>query len=117
MNDPGVDLVLLAVLMGLVTYPARSVPLLAAHVGRLPPMALAYLRLVGPAVLAALAAVNALVVVRTTDAGARDPELRLGIEVVAVVVCAALVAWRRNLLLGIVVAVGGVAVVRWVAGG
>ncbi len=61
-----VELVLLAVLMGAVTYPSRALPLLAPGIERLPRWALAYLRLVGPAVLAALAAVNVMVVDRPT---------------------------------------------------
>jgi branched-subunit amino acid transport protein len=111
MSDPAVDLVLLAVLMAAVTYPWRAGPLLAAHFGRLPAPALSYLRLVGPAVLAALAAVNTMVVVDMTDA-ARHPSLQVGIEWLAVAACTALVAWRRNLLLGIVTAVALVAAVR-----
>ena len=42
--------------MALVTYPSRAVPLLAPGFDRLPPRALEYLRLVGPAVLASIAA-------------------------------------------------------------
>ncbi len=106
------DLVVLAVLMGLVTYPSRALPLLAARTDRLPPIVLAYLRLVGPAVLAALAAVNTLVVVTTLADGTRVPAFHGGIEWLAVGACAALVAWRRNLLFGIVVAVALVAAVR-----
>jgi branched-subunit amino acid transport protein len=106
------DLVVLAVLMGLATYPSRALPLLLAHVGRLPPGVLAYLRLVGPAVLAALAAVNTVVVVRTAADGSRVPAFHVGIEWVAVLACLAIVAWRRNLLLGIVVAMAIVAGVR-----
>ena len=106
------DLVLRAILLGLVTYPARALPLLAARTDRLPPVVLAYLRLVGPAVLAALAAVNTLVVVTTLDDGTRVPAIHVGIEWLAVAACAALVAWRRNLLLGILVAVALVAAVR-----
>ena len=36
----------------------------------------------------------------------------MGIEIVAVLVCAAVTAWRRNLLTGMIVAVGLVALVR-----
>lgn len=106
------DLVLLAVLMGAVTYPSRALPLLVPGIERLPPAALLYLRLVGPAVLASLAAVNTLV--RVDAAG--HPSLGLGVEAVAVIACLALVAWRRNLSLGLVAAVVLVAVVR-AAGG
>lgn len=99
-----VELVGLALLMGLVTYPSRALPLLAPGIERLPPVALEYLRLVGPAVLAALAAVAVMVV--TDEAG--TPSFNVGIEWAAVVVCGALTFWRRNLFLGLV---GGVALV------
>jgi branched-subunit amino acid transport protein len=95
------ELVVLAVLMGAVTYPVRALPLLAPGVDRLPPRARLYLRLVGPAILASVGSANTLV--GSTSAGAH--ELRVGVEVVAVLACVALVAWRRNLLLGLVVAV------------
>lgn len=102
------ELVLLAVLMGAVTYPSRAVPLLVPGIERLPPAALLYLRLVGPAVLASIAASNALV-----RAGANgETALGIGIEAAAVVACIALVAWRRNLFLGLVVAVLLVAAAR-----
>jgi branched-subunit amino acid transport protein len=114
MIDPGIDLVLLALLMAAVTYPWRAGPLLAAHFARLPGPALSYLRLVGPAVLAALAAVNTMVAVETTDTG-RIASFHVGIEWLAVAACTALVAWRRNLLLGIVTAVVIVAAGRVVA--
>ncbi len=106
------DLVPLALLMGLATYPSRAAPLLLAHVGRFPPRVLAYLRLVGPAVLAALAAVNTVVVVRTANDGTRASSFHVGIEWLAVLVCLVVVVWRRNLLLGITVAVSLVAVGR-----
>jgi branched-subunit amino acid transport protein len=107
------DLVILALLMGAVTYPWRAVPLLAPGFDRLPPLALEYLRLVGPAVLAALAAVAILVV--TEASGVH--RLQLGIELVAVVVGVAVVRWRRNVFLGILAAVLIVAVVRLAIGG
>jgi branched-subunit amino acid transport protein len=102
------DLVLLAVLMAAVTYPSRALPLLAPGIERLPPAALQYLRLVGPAVLASLAAVNTLVV----EAQDGSYSLQVGIEAVGVLACLALVAWRRNLFLGLVVGVAIVVVVR-----
>ena len=75
---------------------------------RLPPIVLAYLRLVGPAILAALAATNTLIVTgpdgRTT--------FHVGIEWLAVGLCIAIVAWRRNLFLGLIVAVLVAAVAR-----
>ena len=103
------ELVLLAVLMAAVTYPSRALPLLAPGIERLPPRALLYLRLVGPAVLASLAAVNTLIA-KAPD-GTRG--LHVGIEAVGVVVCILLVAWRRNLLLGLVAGVALVAVARF----
>ena len=102
------DLVILALLMGAVTYPWRAVPLLAPGFDRLPPLALEYLRLVGPAVLAALAAAAILVV--TEASGAH--RLQIGIELVAVLVGVAVVRWRRNVFQGILAAVLIVAIVR-----
>ncbi len=107
-----IDLVPLAILMALVTYPSRAIPLLVSHFGRLPEPALAYLRLVGPAVLAALAAVNTIVVVETTASGGRLPTFHLGVEWLAVAACILLVGWRKNLLLGIAAAVTIVAGAR-----
>jgi len=74
-------LIPLAVLMWAVTYPARAVPMLAPGIERLPPRAIAYLRLAGPAALAALAAVNCLL---TSDP---QPRLLLGVEPIAVAAC------------------------------
>jgi hypothetical protein len=59
-----------------------------------------YLRLVGPAILAALAAVAVTVVI---DAQ-RKPSFHVGIEWLAVGACVVLVAARRGLLVGTVVA-------------
>lgn len=102
------DLILLAAFMGAATYPWRAVPLLLPGIERLPAQATAYLRLVGPAVLAALAAVNVFVLL---DAD-RTPSFHVGIEVVAVALCGALVAARRSLLVGLILAAGLVAVLR-----
>jgi branched-subunit amino acid transport protein len=103
-----VELVGLALLMGLVTYPSRALPLLAPGIERLPPVALEYLRLVGPAVLAALAAVA--VMVATDEAG--TPSFHAGIEWLAVAVSGALTSWRRNLFVGLLAGVALVAVAR-----
>ena len=103
------DLVLLALLLGAVTYPSRALPMLAPGIERLPAKALLYLRLVGPAVLASLAAANTLVV------GGQDGprSIHVGIELAGVLACIAIVAWRRNLFLGLLAAVGIVAVARF----
>jgi branched-subunit amino acid transport protein len=106
------QLVLLALLMGAVTYPSRALPLLAPGMERLPSAVLAYLRLVGPAVLATLAAVGVMVVLDASRRGS----FHVGIEWVAVGACVALVAWRRNLLVGVAAAVLIVALVRAVTG-
>lgn len=103
-----VELVALAVLMGAVTYPSRAVPLLMPGFDRLPPAVDEYLRLIGPAILATLAAVNVLVLVDEDGAS----RLHLGIEVLAVVVCVSVVAWRRSLLPGLIAAVVLVALAR-----
>ena len=102
------NLVLLAVLMFAVTYPSRALGLLTPGLERLPKVAFDYLQLVGPAVLAALAAVSVMVVVGDDDV----PSFHIGIEWVAVFVCLVIVARRRGLLLGLVAAVAIVAIAR-----
>jgi branched-subunit amino acid transport protein len=94
------DLVPLAVLMFAVTYPSRAIGLLNPAIDRLPRRALEYLQLVGPAVLAALAAVN--VMVATADGRS---VFIVGLPWLSVVACLAIVAWRRNLFLGLAAAV------------
>jgi branched-subunit amino acid transport protein len=101
------DLIPLALLMGAVTYPVRALPLLAPGVDRLPRVAVDYLRLVGPGMLAAVAAVNVAIV--TTDNG---PTLHVGVELVAVLIAVAVTAWRRSLFLGLVVAAAIVGIAR-----
>lgn len=107
------ELVGLAALMLLVTYPSRALPLLAPGIERLPPRALLYLRLVGPAVLASLAAANTLVA--TGADGSHS--LHVGVDALGVVVCMALVAWRRNLFLGLAAGVALVAALRFAGAG
>jgi branched-subunit amino acid transport protein len=102
------DLIPLAVLMGLATYPFRAVPLLAPGFERLPERAKLYLRLVGPSVLAALAAVNTMVF-KTAEG---TPAFHVGWEWLAVGLCIAIVAMRRSLLIGLVVAAGSIALLR-----
>jgi branched-subunit amino acid transport protein len=102
-----IELVLLALLMGAVTYPSRALPLLAPGIERLPRKAFDYLQLVGPAVLAALAAVNIMVV-----PDGHGQAFHVGVEWLAVVASVALMAWRRNLLIGLAAGVVLVAVAR-----
>ena len=78
-----VELVALAVLMAAVTYPSRALPLLLPGFDRLPPIVDEYLRLIGPGILASLAAVNVLVIVD----GSGTSQLHLGPELLAVLVC------------------------------
>ncbi len=101
--------VVLAVLMAAVTYPFRAVPMLVPQMRRLPGPALTYVRLAGPAILASLAAVS--VAVRTGANG--RPELYVGPEWLAVALCVAIVVWRKNLLLGLVLAAMMMAVLRY----
>ncbi len=101
-------LVLLAALMGLVTYPSRATPLLVSGMHRLPARVQLYVQLVGPAVLAALAAINTMVVL---DA-ARHPSFHVGVEWLAVGACMVVVIARRGLLVGLVVAAVIAALVR-----
>jgi len=102
------ELIPLAVVMFAVTYPSRALGLLAPRLDRLPKGVIAYLQLVGPAVLTALAAVA--IMVRTADDG--PPVFHIGVEWVAVAACLGVVIWRRNLLLGLLVAVAIVVVAR-----
>jgi branched-subunit amino acid transport protein len=102
------NLVILAVLMFAVTYPTRALGLLTPGLDRLPRWAFDYLQLVGPAVLAALAAVAVMVTV--DDDGV--PSFHVGVEWLAILACLAIVAWRRNLLLGLIVAIAIVSVTR-----
>ena len=102
------SLVLLAVLMFAVTYPTRALGLLTPWLDRLPRVGFDYLQLVGPAILASLAAVA--VMVATDEAG--KPSFHVGIEWVAVLACLGVTAWRRNLLMGLIVAVAIVMIAR-----
>jgi branched-subunit amino acid transport protein len=94
-------LVPLAILMWLVTYPSRAIGLLNPRIERLPRPVLRYLQLVGPAVLAALAAVNTVIVLDGDD----RPAIAASVTWLAVAACLALVAWRKSLLPGLVAAV------------
>ena len=87
----------LVFLMWLATYPSRALPMLAPGIERLPRWAIDYLRLAGPAALAALAAVNCLI-----TSGSR-PHLLIGVEPLAVGLCA-VVVWRTRLLFPAVLA-------------
>lgn len=102
------NLVVLAVLMFAVTYPSRALGFLTPGLDRLPRIAFDYLQLVGPAILAALAAVSVMVVV----GGDERPAFHIGIEWLAVLVCLVVVARRRNLFLGLIAAVAIVVVAR-----
>ena len=90
------DLIPLAILGGIGTYAARALPMLVPGIDRLPPVVLEYLRLIGPAVLGAIAAASVFV-----QGGA----FSIGPEAVAVFAGAAVGRWRGNLLLGMVVSV------------
>jgi branched-subunit amino acid transport protein len=103
-----VDLVGLALLMAAVTYPFRALPLFAPTKDRLPPVVQRYLRLVGPAILAALAAGNTAF---AEDAEGRNT-FHLGIEWIAVAVAISLIAWRGNVFIGVLAAAVLVAVGR-----
>lgn len=107
-TDFSTVLVPLAILMGLATYPFRAVPLLAPGMHRLPARVRLYLRLVGPSVLAALAAVDTMVII----GAARHPTFHVGAEWLAVGLCVAVVALRRSLLIGLVLAAALIAVLR-----
>lgn len=99
-------LIPLAILMWAVTYPSRTLPMLAPGIERLPPAAVTYLRLAGPSALAALAAVNCLLTPGSPTS------LLIGIEPAAVLVCVGIVARMKSLLPGVAAAVLLVALVR-----
>ncbi len=103
------DLVPLAILMALVTYPSRVLLLLLPGARRLPSTLHLYLRLVAPAVLASLAAVSIMVVLDV----ARGPSFHVGPEWLAVGLCVAIVAFRRgSLFIGLVLAAALIASIR-----
>ena len=95
------DLVPLAFIMWAVTYPSRAIGLLNPAIDRLPKRVLSYLQLVGPAVLASLAAVNS--VIATRDDG--RSVFVVGLPLLAVLACIAIVAWRKSLFVGLIAAV------------
>jgi len=97
------DLVPLAILGGLGTYVARALPMLVPGIDRLPPVVLEYLRLIGPAVLGAIAAASVFV---------QGGVFSVGPEALAVFTGAAVGRWRGSLLLGMVVSVLVVLVLR-----
>ena len=103
-----VHLVPLALLMAAVTYPFRALPLFAPTKDRLAPVVQRYLRLVGPAILAALAAGNTAF---AEDAAGRT-SFHVGIEWVAVALAVGLIAWRGHVFVGILAAAILVAVGR-----
>jgi branched-subunit amino acid transport protein len=107
-----VNLVGLALLMAAVTYPFRAIPLFAPTKDRLPPVVQRYLRLVGPGILAALAAGNTAF---AEDAAGRN-SFHVGIEWIAVALAVVLIAWRGNVFIGILAAVILVAFGRAVMG-
>jgi len=90
----------LAIIMFAFTYPSRAVGLLAPAIDRLPDRALEYLQLVGPAMLAALAAVDIMVGVENGQS-----VFTIGLPWLCVGACIGLVAWRGNLFLGLAAAV------------
>ena len=102
------ELVWLAVLMGAVTYPARALPLLAPGIERLPSRVRDYLGLVGPAILAAIAAVGVMVWIDQD----RNPSFHVGVEWLAVGACVVLVMVRRGLLAGMIAAAAIAALAR-----
>ena len=107
-----IHLVGLALLMAAVTYPFRAVPLFLPTKDRLPPVVRRYLRLVGPAILAALAAGNTAF---AEDAAGHNA-FHVGIEWIAVALAVVLIAWRGNVFVGVLAAVVLVALGRAVMG-
>jgi branched-subunit amino acid transport protein len=103
-----INLVGLALLMAAVTYPFRALPLFMPTKDRLPPVVQRYLRLVGPGILAALAAGNTAFIEDASGSNA----FHVGIEWIAVGLAVVLIAWRGNVFIGILAAVVLVALGR-----
>ena len=98
-------LVPLALMMWAVTYPSRALPWLAPGIERLPTWAITYLRLAGPAALAALAASKG--VITDTPGQFQTPAMPLAMGLCVLVV------WRTKLLLaGVTAAVVFLGVAR-----
>jgi branched-subunit amino acid transport protein len=95
------EIIVLALLMWVVTYPSRAIALLVPGIEHLPRPVFDYLQLVGPAILTALAVVNVAVVLDD----ANRPLFHVGIEWLAVIACAAITVRLRNLLFGLVAAI------------
>lgn len=104
MLDNPTPTVAIVLAMAAVTYLLRAAPLLGMDAERMPRVVIEYLRLVAPAILFALAAVNLAVLVRTGPNGARISSFQMGIEWLAVLLCVAIVAVRRSLILGLLAA-------------
>ena len=94
MNDLGILPLVLAAAVG--TFAARAIPLFAPGVDRLPPIALAYLRMIGPAALGGIAAKEVFL---------RDGVPSVGPEAVAVIAGALVGRLRGSLLFAMVVSV------------
>lgn len=103
MTATGPDLLLVVTSMALITYVLRAAPLLVPGTDRLPRPMIEYLRLVAPAMLAALAAVSVTVSLAADGAGA--PSLRIGVELLAILLAGGIVAARQSLLTALVAAV------------
>jgi len=109
LGDPmTADLLPLAILMGLATYPFRAIPFLWHGTRGMPAPARQYLRLVAPSVLASLAAVSVMI---TAGPGGRSV-FHVGFEWLAVGLCIVVVALRGNLLLGLLIAAGFISAMR-----
>lgn len=91
----GSPIVLLAALMGIVTYGTRVIPFLVP-IDRLPPRPAAYLRLMGPASMAAVAAV-AVASPLAGSAPGSTPE----VVWLASGLCVVIVALRKSLAWGV----------------
>jgi branched-subunit amino acid transport protein len=85
------------------TFAARAVPLFAPGVDRLPPIALAYLRMIGPAALGGIAAKEIFL---------RDGVPNVGPEAAAVIAGALTVRLRGSLAIAMVVSVAVVLALR-----
>jgi branched-subunit amino acid transport protein len=108
-SGSGPELLLVVLSMAVITYLLRAAPLLVPGAERLPESMTEYLRLVAPAMLAALAAVTVAV---SQPPGAGEPSFWIGVEWLAVLLAGGIVAVGRSLLTALVAAVLLVALAR-----
>jgi branched-subunit amino acid transport protein len=104
------EVVLIIVLMALVTYATRGLPLVIDRFSRLPPRMSRWLGLVAPATLGGLAGTSSLLVQQP-----EGPSLLVGPSTIGVIAAIVVMYRRRSLPLAIGTAIALTAMLRWFA--